>query len=691
VIPKKLEIRNFLSHEHSIIDFDNFNVALILGMHNNTMDESNGTGKSAILEAIRWVLFDKARHKKKDGIVKRDASACSVVFEFIIDNGLYRITRKRNKVVSETDVTLEQWNGTEYESIDCDTNTATDNKITEIINFNHDVFLNSVYFKQGDISIFTESTPSKRKDTVKSLLKLDKWDVYQKQVKKYHSKISTQIEEKENNKVSLELLEDEIEQHDIEIKNLKKLLAEKNEQYDKKNADLIEKKSEYQYLGGDHSGQQRLSELEEKLSENKRRLTKIKRTIGNNKKFIASNNAEVEKNKKTLELYDKKIKAKNGIDLDKKRAGLLDGRTKERIMREQISRLKQDIKLDKQCDTCLRPISSEKEAKQIKQIRRTELNGLKKKHNIITKKLKVSEESFKKLEKIVLIGQKAELEKDKIKIKLDSLTSNIKKLVSENRQLSKEFRETDLSDLKKEIGELKTKLNKNNIDKLKNCIKQLEDNLLNTKKTIDKLNIEYGSKVSNRKELFVKQKEQKVLHEELSKLNDELIIHDKLRQYFGKDGIQSIIIENVVDELENYTNKTLSKICNEPTSITIQMQRQSESGSWAETFDIEVNTASVKDDFESLSGGEKFRISLALRLAFSKILSKRMGGVVKFLLLDEVSSSLDPKGLSIFADIVKQLSNEMKILIITHDDRLKDKFEDIIIVEKDGSGSKANI
>jgi exonuclease SbcC len=121
------------------------------------------------------------------------------------------------------------------------------------------------------------------------------------------------------------------------------------------------------------------------------------------------------------------------------------------------------------------------------------------------------------------------------------------------------------------------------------------------------------------------------------------------------------------------------------------MQRQSDSGSWTETFDIEVNTGNRKDEFEALSGGEKFRISLALRLAFSKILSKRMGGVVKFLLLDEVSSALDPKGLNMFADIVKQLSNEMKILIITHDDRLKDKFEDIIVVEKDSSGSRANI
>lgn len=691
MIPKKLEIKNFLSHEHSIIDFDKFNSALILGTHNNSTDESNGTGKSAILEAIRWVLFDKARHRKKDGIVKRDASACSVIFEFIIGKQLYRITRKRNKVVSETDVILEQWNGISYESIDCDTNTATDNKITEIINFNHDVFINSIYFKQGDISIFTESTPSKRKDVLKSLLKLDKWDNYQKLVKKYYGKISTQIAEKQKNQVSLELLKGEIEEYDIEIKKIKSSLGEKNKLYNQFSDELIKKKSEYQFLEDDHNGQQKLGELKNNFTDKKKKLFKIKRIIDTNANLIKVKFAEIKRNKDLLIGCNKKIKAKKGIYLDKKRTGLLEGKAKEQMIRERITYLKQNIQLKEQCDTCLRPIESKKEAKQIKSLRLVELNNFKKKHNIITKKLKNSEIAFRNFEKIVKYGQQAELERDKLSIVLDALDNNTKKVTIENKHLSKEASEIDLNKIKQEINSLKLKLNKNNINKLKSNIEQTENKLLSVKKAIDKLNIEYGSKVSNKKELLIKRKKQEILYNDLIKLNDELIVYDKLRQYFGKDGIQSIIIENVVDELENYTNMTLAKICHEATSITIQMQRQSDSGSWTETFDIEVNTGNRKDEFEALSGGEKFRISLALRLAFSKILSKRMGGVVKFLLLDEVNSALDLKGLNMFADIVKQLSSEMKILIITHDDRLKDKFEDVIIVEKDSNGSRTNI
>ena len=77
-----------------------------------------------------------------------------VEFRFIVDDQLYRVVRKRNKIVGESEVNLYRFDGINFVQIECDTNTITDRKIVEIINFNHDVFINSVYFKQGDISIF---------------------------------------------------------------------------------------------------------------------------------------------------------------------------------------------------------------------------------------------------------------------------------------------------------------------------------------------------------------------------------------------------------------------------------------------------------------------------------------------------------------------------------------------------------
>lgn len=681
---------NFLSHDQSIIDFSKFDAALILGSYNNSLDESNGAGKSAVLEAIRWALFGKSRHKRKDGIVKQDATLCKVIFEFEIDNNTYRITRQRNKVINQSDVILEQWNGVDFEAIDCDTNTATDNKIVSIVNFNHDVFINSVYFKQGDISIFTESTPSKRKDILKALLKLDKWDSYQKQAKKKYSKLSTQLAEKEKHAIPIDEIEERIEEEEILIADIEGKIEENNKQFKKLNSELIAKRSEYQMVAVDTVGKERLETLQKDYADAKRKLNKIKKTINANEDIIKNKSVLIQKANEALILVDDKIKAKKGIDIADKRAKLMEGKTQERLLREQINELKKNIKIEKECGSCLRPITSNKEAKRIKELRQKKFDELKEKHNILAKKIKSSENKLKNLEETVAQGNKAELDKSKIKIKINSLEDECNKALADNKQLQRDQKRIGSYDYASKIEELKSKLDEEAIANLQTEISKIEKQLSTLRGSIDKLNVEYGSKVANRDEWLVKKDEQKLLNDEIDKINNELIVYDKLRQYFGKDGIQSVIIENVVDELENYTNATLAKICNEPTSIAIQMQRQSDSGSWTETFDIEVHAGARQDEFEAFSGGEQFRISLALRLALSKILSKRMGGVVKFLLLDEVSSSLDAKGLNMFADIVRQLSHEMKILIITHDDRLKDKFDDIIVVEKTAAGSRAS-
>lgn len=687
MIPRKLIMKNFLSHTDSSINFDKFKTALILGSYNNNTDESNGAGKSAILEAIRWALFDKARHKKKDDIVKRDATSCMVQFEFEIDKTLYRITRKRNKVVGETDVSLEQWDGNKFGPIDCDTNTATDDKIVDIISFNHEVFTNSVYFRQGDISAFTKSTPSKRKDILKALLKLDKWDEYQKQAKKYASDLSLKIEERKNNVVDIKTLEYDIVECDKFIANVQSQIELNNANYVSINQELMGKKYELQSIPKDVDAH--LIDLQREFKKVQHRLSEIKNAKKVNDDKINKISDELKDLEHKSKMLKDFLKDNKDVDLNTARNGLTKGYARVKFLKEQITQLQKELDSNA-CSHCLRPISA-KEFKRIKDLRDQKLRLLKRDYEDISQKIKNSEIKFKELENKVAKCAEAEIKKNKIEAKLIALNGELQSLALNNQSLSMEESNILAQNTEQQINDIKDKFSKQKIEALQNQISIIELQASDLKNIIDNLNVDYGSKINVRDELLKKKDDQTKLQKELSSLNDDFRVYDKLRHLFGKDGVQSVIIENVVDELENYTNATLSKICNEPTSIDIQMQRQSESGSWTETFDIEVNLGNRQDDFEALSGGEQFRISLALRLALSKILSKRMGGEVKFLLLDEVSSSLDEKGLIMFANIVKQLGNEMKVLIITHDNSLKDYFDDVIMVEKDSSGSRANI
>ena len=65
-------------------------------------------------------------------------------------------------------------------------------------------------------------------------------------------------------------------------------------------------------------------------------------------------------------------------------------------------------------------------------------------------------------------------------------------------------------------------------------------------------------------------------------------------------------------------------------------------------------------------------------------LSSIFGGTkMGFLLLDEVNSPLDRYGVeTLFVSVIKSLEERYKIMVITHDESLKEKFDNILEVSK---------
>jgi len=60
-------------------------------------------------------------------------------------------------------------------------------------------------------------------------------------------------------------------------------------------------------------------------------------------------------------------------------------------------------------------------------------------------------------------------------------------------------------------------------------------------------------------------------------------------------------------------------------------------------------------------------------------------------LLDEINSPLDRQGTeSLFVNVIKSLEKKYKILVITHNDLLKEKFLNIIDVTKTNGESAIN-
>ena len=162
---------------------------------------------------------------------------------------------------------------------------------------------------------------------------------------------------------------------------------------------------------------------------------------------------------------------------------------------------------------------------------------------------------------------------------------------------------------------------------------------------------------------------------------------------FGKNGIQALIIENVLPEIEEEANDLLAKLTNNSTRISIASLRDLKSGRMKETLDIKISDELATRDYEMYSGGEAFRIDFSLRIALSKLLTRRAGTKLRTLVMDEGFGTQDEKSIDKLVQAIQSISDDFdKILVITHLESLKEKFPTIIEVTKlPGIGSRFEV
>lgn len=110
VLINSVEIKNFQVHEHKVINFTK-------GL--NTITGESNTGKSAIIRAIIWCLYDKP---SGNGFIRTGKKSCSVKVE--LSNG-YIIERKRSRSSSGTYI-LTKPDGTSTEYKGFSNNVPTD-------------------------------------------------------------------------------------------------------------------------------------------------------------------------------------------------------------------------------------------------------------------------------------------------------------------------------------------------------------------------------------------------------------------------------------------------------------------------------------------------------------------------------------------------------------------------------------
>ncbi len=189
-----------------------------------------------------------------------------------------------------------------------------------------------------------------------------------------------------------------------------------------------------------------------------------------------------------------------------------------------------------------------------------------------------------------------------------------------------------------------------------------------------------------------RKKERERLRREKVHLEEERGIYKELQQAFGKRGIQALVIESVIPEIEAEANALLARMTDGRMSLQLQTQRETKKGETRETLEIILADELGPRPYELFSGGEAFRANFALRVALSKLLARRAGARLQTLIIDEGFGSQDATGRQRLVEAINSIKDDFAmVLVITHVEELRDMFPVRINVVKDSLGSHVEI
>ena len=672
MLPITMKVNNFTSYIDETIDFNEYGSPIIIC-------GNNGNGKSSIIDMITTALYFRARGTDSrgsgmDDLINKDEKEMIVDFTFQMNNTNYEIIRKKVRNGSHSLTLL-------IDGVDQSVSIKeTQQKINDILKMDYETFMDTVCIGQNNSASFMEKTPDKRKEVFSQILNLDKYDVLEKYTKELKKNVTAKIESissKVSEKESMVKFKD-----DYTVK-----LAEYEKEYSKLDTKELEKELE------DVTKQK--IEYESIKYRNEliiRRRNKLQEQIKYSKYDIDSNIKLREELKTALDQY---VDSSDSVEiLNKEISEVRESYTsaKEHVasINASLQQLKLELSKVKQkkqkmqdhgigiCESCGQAITEE--------YKKQYIDGLNSEGNEIVKKAKSLEndktELIDKANSFAAIGKEKTQQLNDIhniiterKNKEYKLTVTAEKISSDEKnliELEKELEENNKADIK----ELEDK--KFNDGDIKRKISEIRDNQQN-----------YSNKISVLKDRLkmIAEAEKSVneLKNEQHHLEVEKTDYESLVTAFGKSGIQSLIIENTLPDIENEINDILDKLTSGKISISFITQKQAKTKKTAiDTLDIIVHDNGIDRKYESFSGGEKFRIDFSCHVGISKFLTKRADATIDMFILDEGLASQDINARTIFVDSIKMLSDKFKkILIITHIDTIKEAFDNKMLVTKD--------
>ena len=716
MIPVKIKVKNFLSYRDNVpvLDLEGVHVACLCG--------DNGHGKSALLDAVTWALWGSARTRLQEELIYQGESEMSVDLEFNAGDNRFRVARRFARAnrgrQGATFLELFQASADGYVPITGNSVRETEAKIRSLLHMDYDTFVNSAFLLQGRADMFTTSTPGKRKELLGDVLGLG-----------WYERLSEKARIITREKTSL------ASSIQLEISNIDKDVLNKDRYQERLDGINIESKEVDAKISNIELGiEDLLNKIQERKSkeiellglknEEKRIILELKTRETQVNSYMKSLNELTEKSNRLdqieadLLLSNKTLQSISVFpeSIQSKKENLNNSRSQMTVLEDNNTVLKKEmedlrIKVDlleqqtRSVNTLpICPVCGQELGEQgCQALANTyESDGKQKaaKHRENDALIRDMEIQYHCIDEEVAKAEKEHLANRSSEEKRRDLLYKDMESAKASRQIITQIS----SGLENEKSLLELSTNRLNqidgkVDGLKSQIKSLtnlSDNYEAEKMKLDTLKIQreqISQDVGILRGSLMRIEELQVLRDkridELGYVSNEKSVYEQLSIAFGKDGIQALLIEQAIPELESEADGILGRITDYRMSVKLETQRESRSGGDPrETLDIKISDELGIRNYETYSGGEAFRINFALRIALSKLLAHRSGAPLPTLFIDEGFGTQDTNGLEKLVDAIRVIQDDFqRIIVITHIDELKEAFPARIEVTKTSQGS----
>lgn len=666
IIFKTLEINDFQSIGHAKIDLDEKGTVLIKGINNyeeNTL--SNGSGKSSIFEALYFSLFGRTTSGITNVTNRYSGSkSYKLVLEFSLDGVEYKITRDGTKV------SILQ-NG---EDISRRNKSDTDTFIRDdILKISPDIFLNIIYLAQGFKSRLSALTAGGRKDQIEEIIgTAEITENFRLEMQSMKEKLNNELNET-NNKISynqgtLQQINTNINNYNLEIERIKKekenqpskedlqkqikdynkLISNEKENQDKINKEITEIKD------FNHSVEVEILKIDNEIqsikSEYQNKINQIVAKFSENTQNLAIENSNI-----TSEYNTKILENNNQISI----LNTQNTNYNNQIIQNKASI--ETLKTSDTCPTCGRKFDNFDQTHLIQEIQKLIDNNLENDKLIKGNNIKIDElqklnktlnnEKQEKIDKlnqqgIDLKNKEQEEEKqisDELNLKLDELIKQ------------KEEKQKEIKDSSEQLNTLA--LSKSTVTDLEGKIALL-NNTINNLKEESTENYEKLIKDCNTQIIKINEDNEN-LQKQISKLEEQIgvathsisLISREFKNYLLKSAI-----EFLNNRLDHYSSLLFS---NETDKIKFIQD--------GNKLDIYLGDAL----FESLSGGEKRKVDIAIMLVQKELANSMSNTYSNILILDEVFDGLDSKAIDIVTEILLTVSKDVNsMFVVSHKDTI---------------------